>query len=347
MDELLITLSMLACCFVFVVAAYTRRSAYVACLALATLLASLAWSPNSATASETVAREDASSTRGEPAFAPPEPESKRKPKHESKHAPSPAVKSGSKPAVADPAGAVELSVKPKTEVGDVAFEVRSDSPRPAWVEVEKQISKDGAQRITVSSGPHTRLRETRLALKAEAQRAVSNHIDDQLGAVNAVRWLRLFVGDKYDLAQLASRHTRRETSERTSERTSDRTSTSGTRSGKENPRRKTVDVPPLYKEQLVVSVGPMHQWYTQIEFDDRFHRQLDSDWQTVVASSRLLQFSLIGGGVLGLLGLLLGFFKANMATRGAYPWRLTLTGVVAIAGLIAAGVLLSRWIPWI
>jgi len=353
MDEMLITLTIVACFSMLLMAAYTRRSAYVACLAAATIMSTLTWLPGSASAKDEPAGSGSGSDFEEPAFLPPgaaeEEAAARKraetnrteaKRAETKRAETKRAETNRAetkrpaPGTVHPDGAVELSIRPRTEVGAVTVEVHADSPRPAWIDAEKETSKDGSVRIAVSSGPHSRIRETRMALREEAERAVRDHIDDHLAASNAVHWLRVFVGEKYNLKNLTRKHIKRSSH-----------AAGSTAAGSFSAAHKE-DIPPLYKEELVVSVGDMHQWHTRLEFDDRFHRDLNADWQTVKATSRLMQFGFIGASLLGALGLLLGFFKADTATRGAHTRRLIVTTVVAVAGLIAAGVLVSRWIPW-
>ena len=51
--------------------------------------------------------------------------------------------------------------------------------------------------------------------------------------------------------------------------------------------------------------------------------------------------------VLALLAVVSGFFRLDHATRGRYRGRLQWIAAGAILGLIAAGVLLGRRIPWV
>ncbi len=294
-----------------------RRSLHTSHFAIAAIMLSFFCAPAMLLASDEPAGSGGGSDLEEPAFVPPEPAAK--PAADDADAKRPA------PGTVHPSGAVELSIKPRAEVGRVNVKLLSDSPRPEWVEMDKETTKKGAVRFTVTSGPHSRMREARLALADEARRTTAAYIDDQLEAENATQWLRLFVGEKYNVKKLASRHAMRE----------------------EDTAFVEGDIQPLHREQLVVSVGPMHQWYTRLEFDDRFHRELEADWQKVVATSRLLQFGFTGGGILIMLATMLGFFKANTATSGAHGRRLLVTGIVVVSALIAAGVVAARWLPWI
>ena len=48
-----------------------------------------------------------------------------------------------------------------------------------------------------------------------------------------------------------------------------------------------------------------------------------------------------------MLVLLFGYFNADTATRGFYSGRLKFVTVVAILGMIVAGFLMARSIPWL
>jgi len=103
-----------------------------------------------------------------------------------------------------------------------------------------------------------------------------------------------------------------------------------------------------YHQELDVNlVGRMQRKYALLEFDQGFRDAVTRQWDDIRASSRLLLAGLFGGSILGLLGLLFSFFKLDNATRGFYTGRLQFATMAAILGLIAAGVLVARWIPWL
>ena len=52
------------------------------------------------------------------------------------------------------------------------------------------------------------------------------------------------------------------------------------------------------------------------------------------------------GIVLLLVTTLFGYFKLDTATRGYYTGRLQFAAAAAILALVAASVLLAKWIPW-
>lgn len=102
-----------------------------------------------------------------------------------------------------------------------------------------------------------------------------------------------------------------------------------------------------FEESLRTSVGEMRQHHARLEFDKGFQSLLDERWKKMTAWSRLLQISLAGAGLFGLLGLMYGYFRVDTATRGYYTRRLQFAATAAILALIAAGVIMAKWIPWI
>jgi hypothetical protein len=95
------------------------------------------------------------------------------------------------------------------------------------------------------------------------------------------------------------------------------------------------------------SVGLMQQSDALLEFDQSFRDDVKRRWNDAQQTSRLLLAGVFGAGAIGLLGLLFGFFRLDNATRGFYTGRLQFATVAGILGLVAAGVLLARWIPWL
>jgi hypothetical protein len=101
-----------------------------------------------------------------------------------------------------------------------------------------------------------------------------------------------------------------------------------------------------FAEVLDTSVGRMNQLHARLEFDKAFRRHLEERWRQIRATSRLLQTLLGSGAVLLLIGTLFSYFRLDTATKGYYTGRLQFTAAAAILALVAACVLLARWIPW-
>lgn len=94
------------------------------------------------------------------------------------------------------------------------------------------------------------------------------------------------------------------------------------------------------------TVGEMHEVARLLVIEEVDRREIDNRWRQVVASSRLASTGLIAAGVLGLLMVVLGFLKADTATRGFYTGRLRLLSLAIVSAMIAAGVFIARAIPW-
>ena len=94
-------------------------------------------------------------------------------------------------------------------------------------------------------------------------------------------------------------------------------------------------------------VGPMHSSYAQLRFDETFRDQTAMQWTHVKAKHRLIHTGLLGGGVLGLLVTVFGYFRLDHATRGFYTGRLQFVAGAAILALVLAGAIAWRAVPWL
>ncbi|MBW3598565.1 MAG: hypothetical protein KY475_15000 [Planctomycetes bacterium] len=102
-----------------------------------------------------------------------------------------------------------------------------------------------------------------------------------------------------------------------------------------------------FEERPEFSFGPMHQAHALLEFDEAFRRQAEADWKEALTLSRLVRTGLIGGAVFILLAVLLGYLRADNATRGFYTRRLRLGAATVILALAAVVYFAVRTIPWI
>lgn len=100
-----------------------------------------------------------------------------------------------------------------------------------------------------------------------------------------------------------------------------------------------------YEQITGTSYGEMQQAHALLEFDEPFRRELDKNWTQLVKTSRLVKTGLGTAGIVVLLSILFGYFRADTATRGYYTRRLQFLMVTAILGLVATGIVLIRWLP--
>jgi hypothetical protein len=101
-----------------------------------------------------------------------------------------------------------------------------------------------------------------------------------------------------------------------------------------------------FSEQLETSLGLMNQVHARLVFDNEFRDELDRRWAEIRSKSRLAQTGLGTGIVLLFLGTLFSFLKLDTATKGYYTGRLQFGAAATILALVAASVLLMKWIPW-
>jgi hypothetical protein len=102
----------------------------------------------------------------------------------------------------------------------------------------------------------------------------------------------------------------------------------------------------VYKEQVEFSFGPMHQAHVMLEFNPQFRDHIEREWKEALTLSRLLKTGLGSAAVFLLLSVVLGYFRADTATRGYYTRRLRFGAATAILALAAAIYFAVRYIPW-
>ncbi|MFW6171524.1 MAG: hypothetical protein ACODAD_13625 [Planctomycetota bacterium] len=178
--------------------------------------------------------------------------------------------------------------------------------RPEWVD---QPDQDVGQvhRISIASGPFSRLRHARKELYDNLKTATDEYINEVVGHPHAAEW----VG--YDEDEV---------------------------------RRRFVAPDHYYDEKVVSpSFGPMQQSHALLEFGPQFHQQIEQAWHDVMARAQLIKVALGSAAVLAALVLLFGYFKTDIATGGSYSGRLKFVTIAAILSLIAAGFVIARSIP--
>lgn len=103
----------------------------------------------------------------------------------------------------------------------------------------------------------------------------------------------------------------------------------------------------LVKEEFVEPIEtsfqvPMVQLYTLVEFDQDVRNRIDQQWTAIRQGHRLLGTGSALATVLLLLSVAYGYLRTDLATQGAYRWRLRLlSGVLIVAVLFAATAILS------
>jgi len=179
--------------------------------------------------------------------------------------------------------------------------------RPDWVEA-LPVRVGQVHSTAVSSGPYARQQEAARALDTELVMKTREYIVEHLGSEMAGQLIR------YDAKRI-----------------------------------KTELVKPanIYREEIVVSIGPMQQLHALLEFGPEFRAEIDRQWARIIGTSRLLQMALLVGGVLGLLATVSGYFRLDNATRGYYTGRLQALAAIAILAVIGSGIYFARIIPWL
>lgn len=181
--------------------------------------------------------------------------------------------------------------------------------RPVWVEAPS--NHVGAVHTTsIASGAWLSPDEGRRALDDLALRATREYVAELVHHPRAE-----LLADTYDLPYVKSRVLKREN---------------------------------MYEEQIEGELsGSSYQAHALLEFDAGFRDEALRRWREIVTRMRLLQSGLGLGGILLVVSLLYGLLRADTATRGYYTRTLQWVAAVAILGVVAAGVLLAKNIPWL
>lgn len=94
-------------------------------------------------------------------------------------------------------------------------------------------------------------------------------------------------------------------------------------------------------------IGPMQQLHVRYEIKPTMDEHLRERMKQAVVAERLTQTGIGFGGLLALLGISFSYLRYNLATHGVYQRRLKFMAIGAILAVIAAGVLVVRWGPWV
>lgn len=209
------------------------------------------------------------------------------------------------PTIDDKALINDLDITGVVDESDLAPKTRVVIPpgRPDWVEADFSHEQGDVQRVAVSSGPFFKKHEALRALDEELAKATEAFVADHLGHRAAGKLVPV------DIATI---------------------------------RRELVRPENIYHEQIEVSLGRPFVSHALLEFSPSFKQQLDERWRSVVVAGRVARLGVIAVGVLLLLTVVLGYFKADNATRGYYTTRLQLGTAGAILALVAGGFMLFR-----
>lgn len=209
-----------------------------------------------------------------------------------------------------PVSAAAIPVAAATDAiheADLAPQARVVIPpgRPDWVEAEFSHEQGDIQRMAISSGPYKRQHDATRALNEELVKATRTYVGEYLGSRAAETLVPV------DAATI---------------------------------RRELVHAN-LYNERIMVSeLGPMFQTHALIEFGPAFRQQIEERWKTIVVTGRVARLGVIGLGVLMMLSVVMGYFKADTATRGYYTTRLQMGTAGLLVALVAGGVMLMRYL---
>ena len=203
---------------------------------------------------------------------------------------------------------------------DIVTEVEYLTERPDWVETRPTL-QGNVHRLPVDSGLYSREQEADRALLERLNETIAEYIDDHVGKSYAAKLVGFNierVGDQGnpDFQLVIDGQAFDMTQE-------------------------------VFREQVRVSVGVMHQTHALVTLDQACREKVDHRWSEIVATCRLFQTGLGAGVVLLLLGTMFSYFKLDTATRGYYTGRLQFGAAAAILALIAVSVVLGKWIPWL
>ena len=93
--------------------------------------------------------------------------------------------------------------------------------------------------------------------------------------------------------------------------------------------------------------NPIDFCFTEVVFDKPFDQLVTNKWVEKRQQSRLIQYGLIAGASLLLIGFVFGGLRLNSATSGFYQGRLQFFVAIVILGVIAAGFYFGTKIDWL
>ncbi len=93
-----------------------------------------------------------------------------------------------------------------------------------------------------------------------------------------------------------------------------------------------------WEEPFDSSVGPMVRIHALLRFDRAANAQIDQAWQRRVVEARLWGLGRALGGVLATLAVAWAYLRLDLATGGAYRWRLRMASALVILAILLVAV---------
>lgn len=190
----------------------------------------------------------------------------------------------------------------RTEPSEI--DLSPDPDRPQWVDSPgRQV--DGVYRAAVSAGPYTTRAECERELPKQLRAAVDEYVELYLGP-QAVHRVELPSDDiRQNLVKEEWLESRRVTV---------------------SPTRQV----------------PMVRLHALLEFDREVNAHLDEAWRRAVVRGKLWAMGTAGSVLLLVLSACWGYLKTDLATGGAYRWRLRVATGLAVAMVLLIGLAALR-----
>lgn len=158
---------------------------------------------------------------------------------------------------------------------------------------------DGVYQVVVTAGPFKTRHECELQLEEKLQQAIQDYAEERFGSEAARVDL--------PLEELRSQIVKEQWEET--------------------------------RESQTPAIGAMIQLHALVGFDRQVNLRIDEALSRVVVARRIWWCATGLGVVLLLLSLVWGYLKTDLATAGAYRWRLRAAAALMILGVVAAAVL--------
>jgi hypothetical protein len=213
------------------------------------------------------------------------------------------------------AEASDLPPRPRLENPAGTATVEAESPLgawsshlPEWTQADRFVDDNGLERWVVSSEPCFTAEEAHASLDDALEKAMGEALVERIDprAADLVHYPAAAIRAKWLVPDLHHYHVR----------------------------------PFEYAAKVAPQYDRLYTEFVQLQLNQELLSDARSRWQELETRSRLLQLGLGGGLALALLGLVLGYCRADRATRGFYSGRLQ---ILALAGVLGAGAI-ALWL---